>query len=82
MNIKNLAMWGIIILLSLGLFNLFQNPDKINSVNNKVAFSKFLTEVENGRVIEVSIQGNNISGALSDGTSFTTYSPNYPNLVD
>ena len=29
MNLKNLAMWGIIVLLSVGLFNMFQNPNKI-----------------------------------------------------
>ena len=82
MNLKNLAMWGIIVLLSVGLFNMFQNPDKISASKSKVPFSNFLTEVETGRVVQVEIQGNNISGVLSDGSSFTTYSPNYPNLVE
>jgi cell division protease FtsH len=82
MNIKNLAMWALIILLSVGLFNLFQNPNNVNSVKNKVPFSKFLEEVDTGRVIEINIQGNNISGVLADGSSFSTYSPNYPNLVE
>ena len=58
MNLKNLAMWAIIILLSVGLFNMFQDPDKINSSKSNVAFSKFLDEVENGRVVEVEIQGS------------------------
>ena len=82
MNLKNLFMWVIIVLLSVGLFNLFQNPNNANYEKNKFAFSKFLTEVDNGRVVEVEIQGNNINGVLSDGTSFSTYSPNYPNLVE
>ncbi len=82
MNFKNLAMWGIIVLLSVGLFNMFQNPNRIEQAKSKVAFSKFLSEVDEGRVIKVEIQGNNITGLLSDGSSFTTYSPNYPNLVE
>ena len=82
MSFKNLAMWGIIVLLSVGLFNMFQNPEKIKSGKNKVAFSTFLTEVDSGRVVEVEIQGNNISGVLTDGSIFNTYSPNYPNLVE
>ena len=82
MNFKNLIMWAIIVLLSVGLFNMFQDPSKINSEKNKLPFSNFLDEVEAGRVVEVQIQGNNISGVLSDGKSFTTYSPNYPELVD
>ena len=51
---------GFIILLSVGLFNLFQNPDRANANNNQIAFSKFLEEVDNGRVVQVEIQGNNI----------------------
>ena len=82
MNLKNLAMWGIIVLLSVGLFNMFQNPNKVGVANTSVAFSQFLSEVETGRVVRVQIQGNNITGTLSDGSKFTTYSPNYPNLVE
>ena len=41
-----------------------------------------MTEVDSGRVVEVKIQGNNISGTLADGNNFTTFSPNYPNLVE
>ena len=78
MNLKNLAMWGIIVLLSVGLFNMFQNPNQINETKSKVAFSEFLSEVDQGRVIKVEIQGNNITGVLSDGSLFATYSPNYP----
>ena len=61
---------------------MFKDPSKINATNNSVSFSKFLTEVEAGRVVEVNIQGNNISGVLSDGSKFITYSPNYPSLVE
>ena len=82
MNVRNLVMWVIIVLLSVGLFNMFQDPNKINTENNPLPFSNFLNEVDNGRVVEVKIQGNNISGILSDGNKFTTYSPNYPELVD
>ena len=81
MNIKNLLMWGIIVLLTVGLFNLFQNPNKTVEVN-KIAFSQFLQAVEDGRVVEVDIQGNSIKGTLSNGASFTTYAPNDPNLVE
>ena len=82
MNIKNLAMWAIIVLLSVGLFNMFQDPNKINPERNSLSFSNFLNEVDSGRVVEVQIQGNNISGVLADGKTFKTYSPNYPELVD
>ena len=83
MNLKNLAMWGIIVLLSVGLFNIFQNPNnRTGTSDTKVAFSEFLSDVEIGKVIKVEIQGNNITGILTDGSTFSTYSPNYPNLVE
>jgi cell division protease FtsH len=81
MNVKNLLMWGIIVLLVVGLFNLFNNPVKDTSVN-KIPFSIFLEEVDNGRVVEVEIKGNTITGTLSNGTKFDTYAPNDPNLVE
>ena len=61
---------------------MFQDPNKIASKNNSLPFSNFLDEVDAGRVVEVQIQGNNISGVLADGNTFKTYSPNYPELVD
>jgi len=82
MNLKNLMMWGVIIFLIVGLFQLFQNPDRVVSGKNKIAFSSFLKNVEDGRVVQVEIQGNNIDGVLSDGTVFNTYAPNDPNLVE
>ena len=80
MNLKNLFMWVIIVLLSVGLFNMFQDPNKINSDKNTLPFSNFLNEVDAGRVVEVKIQGNNISGVLANGEQFNTFSPNYPEL--
>ena len=84
MNFRNLAMWAIIVFLTIGLYNMFKNPQGTLKNNNieKINFSTFLTEVENGRVVQVEIKGNNINGVLSDGNKFSTYSPNDPNLIE
>ena len=81
MNAKNLMMWGIIVLLVVGLFQLFQNPKQSVS-SSQIPFSSFLKNVEDGRVVQVKITGNNIEGILSDGSAFNTYAPNDPNLVE
>ena len=81
MNFRNLIMWGLIVLLSVGLFNLFQEPRGTKIQSEQIPFSKFLEEVDSGRVVQVEIRGNNINGVLSDGSKFKTYSPNYPELV-
>ncbi len=51
-------------------------------VHPPCVFSEFMSEVDSGRIVKVEIQGNNIKGLMSDGSNFSTYSPNYPNLVD
>jgi len=78
---KNLAMWAAIVFLTIGLYNMFKNPQTNVGKNNSIIFSDFLSEVDNGKVVKVEIQGNNINGIFADGNSFSTYSPNYPNLI-
>tara|TARA_B110000438_G_scaffold147406_1_gene141979 strand:+ start:11304 stop:13193 length:1890 start_codon:yes stop_codon:yes gene_type:complete len=80
MNFKNLAMWAIIVFLTIGLYNLFKNPQTIKA-QSAITFSEFLQEVDDGRVVRVNIQGNNIKGILADGKNFSTYSANDPNLI-
>ena len=81
MNFKNLAMWGIIVLLTIGLYNMFKNPQGSIGVKNNIIFSEFLSEVDNGRVVQVEIQGKNIKGVFSNGKMFNTYAPDDPNLI-
>jgi len=82
MNLKNLAMWGVIVFLTIGLYNMFKHPQSSINKKDTIIFSEFLSEVDNGRVVEVQIQGNNIHGILSNGNRFSTYSPNDPNLIE
>jgi len=79
--LRNLMMWGVIVLLVLGLYNLFQNPGSIAG-KTEMPFSTFLTEVDKGNIVSVDIRGSEISGNFRDGKGFKTYSPNYPNLVE
>jgi cell division protease FtsH len=46
-----------------------------------VIFSQFVDAVDSGKVASVTIQGNEITGAFQDGTSFKTYAPDDPDLV-
>ncbi len=75
-------MWAIIVFLTIGLYNMFKNPQSNIRGGNQIIFSDFLTSVENGEVLKVEIQGNNIKGVYSNGNSFSTYSPNDPNLIE
>ncbi len=78
---RNLALWVIIALLLVVLFNLFQPGTTHKSATN-IAYSDFITEVNTGHVRSVVIQGHDITGQLTDGRNFETYTPNDPTLVN
>jgi cell division protease FtsH len=78
---RNLALWVIIALLLVVLFNLFQ-PGAGHNAAAQLAYSDFISDVNAGRVHDVTIQGHVVSGSLNDGrTTFQTYTPDDPSLV-
>jgi cell division protease FtsH len=79
-NLRNFALWVIIVLLLLALFTLFQNPGQRAS-STDISFSQLLSEVDAGKVRDVLIQGPEIHGTFTDGRTFQTYAPNDPTLV-
>ena len=79
-NLRNFALWVIIVLLLLALFTLFQSPSQRSSAQD-IAFSQLLSEVDAGKVRDVVIAGPEIRGTFADGRAFQTYAPNDPSLV-
>ena len=69
--VKNLLLWVVI---ALALMMVFQNFGA-RPVNADIPYSQFILDVKTGKVISVSIEEKNISGVMSDGKSFSTYSP-------
>jgi len=80
-NLRNLALWAIIAVLLVALFNLFQSPVQRSGVQ-EIPYSKFIEDVNSGNVRSVTISGRNISGVYGNqGGRFETYAPEDPNLV-
>ncbi len=75
---KNLALWMVIGLIVILLFNLFQANQ---SPRGEIVFSDFLKKVDSGEVREVTLRGNSVTGRLSDGSAFRTFTAEYPDLV-
>ncbi len=79
-NFRNLAIWIIIALLLVALFNLVQNsPKGARSAN--IEYSQFLADVDAGNVRSATISGNQVSGTMTSGQTYATYMPNDPELV-
>src|SRR6266540_1406734 len=69
---KNLALWLVISLMMILLFNLFNKP---KPAQERLNYSEFVSAVDAGKVVSVTIQGNDVSGKFSDGKEFRTYKP-------
>ena len=74
---KNLALWLVISLMMVILFNIFKTPDRDSTLTS---YSDFLSMVEDDSIIQVVIQGDNISGMSTQGM-FKTYAPKDPELI-
>ncbi len=70
--VKNLVLWIVIAVVLLSVFHSFGER---TSGAQTLIYSDFLTQVEQGQVREVTIEGQNITGKMISGTPFTTYSP-------
>ncbi len=75
---KNLALWLVIILMMILLFNMMADKRQEQKAVN---YSTFLTALEEGKVREVTIQGRKIDGKYRDDSAFETYAPEDAQLV-
>ena len=75
---KNLVIWFVIILFIGALYDVFQG----GGGGSSLPFSDFLTAVDEGQVSDVIIAGNDIRGHYNDGSAFSTYAADYPDLVE
>ncbi|WP_432721651.1 ATP-dependent zinc metalloprotease FtsH [Jeongeupia wiesaeckerbachi] len=81
---KNIAIWLIIGLVLMTVFNQFT---KRQETSNQVAYSQFMADVEGNRIASVEIEGNPlrgqwIRGQRTDGSKFSTLAPFDFRLVD
>ncbi len=78
-NFRNLAVWAVIFVVIIALFNIVQDTNG-PAANSKITYSDFVRKVDSGDVTAVIIQGEEITGSTRDGRTFITYTPFDPQL--
>ena len=68
---KNLVLWLIIAAVLVTVMNNFSSPSETNKLN----YSQFIQQVQDGGVKRVTVDGFIISGTRTDGSSFETVRP-------
>lgn len=81
---KSLLIWALI---GVGLMVIFNKFNDTRDSRNTVPYSQFITDLESGQVKNVVIEGNNmqnqwITGSRKDDSTFTTFAPFDPQLIN
>ncbi len=79
-NSRNFLIWGAVFVFLIVIFNFVQG-DSFSQSKKQLAFSDFISKVEEKQVSSIKILGRNIEGQLNDGTQFATYAIEYPELL-
>ncbi|HLE45152.1 MAG TPA: ATP-dependent zinc metalloprotease FtsH, partial [Methylomirabilota bacterium] len=76
---KNLALWMVIGLVVVLLFNVFSGLSEKGGL--EPSYSDFMKNVETSRVESVTIRGSLVTGRLKDGSEFRTHIVDSPDLI-
>ena len=77
---RNIIIWLIFGAALFGLFNLFQQPSTTPQTN-QVAYSDFIAEVEGQQIVEVVIDGRNLTGKSKSGRIVSSVMPEGTDVV-
>ena len=72
---KNLALWLVISLVMILLFNMMTQKDR---EQKPITYTAFLSALQEGKIQEVTIQGSHIEGKYKEDGQFKTYAPDDP----
>ena len=80
--VRNILMWAGILLALVLMVQLFQGPSQERGSSEEIAYSDFLSKVDEGQVREAAISGRQITGKLTNDQLFRTYNPGDMQLVE
>ena len=80
-NFRNFGIWIVILLLVFALFTVLQGQGT-RPPGSDMPYSRFLDDLDAGKIQRVTISRDEISGLTSDGRPFQTRAPFDPKLVE
>ncbi|MEA2087769.1 MAG: ATP-dependent zinc metalloprotease FtsH [Candidatus Caldatribacteriota bacterium] len=79
-NYRNIGLYLLMLIITVSIISSFFEPK--SATQQELTYSEFLKEVEINNVSKVTIVDNSITGILMDGTEFSTYSPDDPEMIN
>jgi cell division protease FtsH len=74
MNLRNLAIWGVIVVLLISLYGVLNRGSRQGGPA-PITYSQLLNRVDGGRIKAVTIRGDVVEARDSDGKTYTTLTP-------
>jgi cell division protease FtsH len=74
MNLRNLAIWGVIIVVVVGLYTMMNQSAKTGA-SGEVSYSQLLNMVDTGHVKKATLRGEAVEASDSEGKTVTAVTP-------
>ncbi len=75
MNLRNLAIWGAIVLVLIAIYSVMTNGAREGGAASKITYSQFLSRVDAGDIKTVKVQGQAIEARDRQGHPLTATGP-------
>ena len=74
MNLRNLAIWGVIVAVLITLYSVM-SPSSRATAGGEISYSQLLSKIDSGQVKEVALRGETVAGRDAQGHRFTATTP-------
>ncbi len=75
MNLRNLAIWGAIVLVLIAIYSVMTTGAREGGAATKITYSQLLTQVDAGGIKSVTVQGQAIEAKDQKGHKFSAVGP-------
>ena len=80
-TVKTIIFWVVILISAVALWQVVKTANSGQKVQ-EINFSRFMSEVDQGTVKDVTLSGQEVKGKLADGSLFHLTAPaNYPDMI-
>ncbi|MBB3892528.1 cell division protease FtsH [Phenylobacterium haematophilum] len=76
MNLRNLAIWGVIVVVLIGLYSMMTGGSQAAGASGQISYSQLLSKVNSGEVKSATFRGTAIEIKDAGGKSYTALTPN------
>jgi len=81
MDWRKITPWALFLITGIFLYSLWDNTNH-RTVSREVNFSELITQIDENRVHDITISGNEVSGHFADNRTFQTYVPSIGSFME